>query len=1261
MKKILLIIFVFISVYAKSQTVDNIRKDTIKHRAKGNVTRKYHGTNSYEFETNKNSFNFNKNITVNGSPIGGGGVTQPFDSLTLNPNIPFLQGSLEPYSFYADSTTKTVIITDDGGSISYVNATIAFPFINTLPDTLFPCTAISGEMIDVSSGRGLLDVRVTDRDTLDLAQTYIGLVKDTTPPNRIGIANQLNFQFNCNTSMWSLGDRLYVVRGDSLTNEPAMPPSYNLFVGRVLSVDATEGVIGVNAIPFNGNDTETNIQGILNGIVTQKPSINDTIYAGGDLFFYTTNDENPLIDLPFISNMSRDNLNTLTNTGPNGAAQVQLTYGTATNAQTNYIYIDVTSTPTLAVSTISFPDNGIRIAECAVFDQATHEVNGFAYFQRFNNAVDGSEADGWISKASKRIRLSGSVWESGITPSVTLTTVGGSIDSLDVSNNSGIVWQFNRQSADATNGTRYLWVNSPTGEQWITDLNQIDVDAQGNSLRQDDEGYVITGIYIQNSGDFGDYIQLYAPNGSYTVGGFFGSTQEDVVLDVDNTAVTNVTSKYSKVAVRHFRIPLEYEVTGGGTLINLADAVLGEDYIDDRGQVLGSAGGASGGTSPNTTFTDAEFGIFNSADATKQATFDASQISTGQLRTYTFPNNDGILATLTNIDSTLEAQNADIVKTINIGTSSYISEDSVSVGKGFEGLKYDPDKSIGISVDSAGASSGVSASVIPDLIETSILAFRGLNDGSFILATPDSLIISYVDPVNGATTLVIKDDTTHADGTEGSTPVIFKVKEIYDENGRVTGGGGSLPCATCESNILRVDAVLLDSLLVINQAKDDTATLRELIEGSVGSSPYYEKTLLNQTFVDSIRLNWGRTVYNDYVVSANIAPKFVVDSAIDGNVATINLIGNGFALYDSNYTNLGLVFDGAPGINNIGIFEYQSGRVYLNIFDQYLDDNTPPTLLSGEIGNINDSTVVFTFNEEVNIDAVGWTIEANSVSQTISSVTNSGGTNPRFILSAPLANTDVIEATYDGLGNTEDLNGNDLAALTDSSITNNIGTANIPANPTVYLPMTGNANDQSGNGYDGVTTATLTTDRFGSANSAYLFNGIDDTLSLTNSGIIPILTSQNVGSVSLWLEPVDATPSAISMMFSASQQSTALSFDITNRTDGLLRYRTSDGVNQTQVSTTITISDATWHNFIVTSDGVTTTLYLDGVDVTGTLIGIDGLWFNDIPLDNCFLGARWLNNAAFPSSYFNGKLDDFLIYPRVLNASEISQLANDKP
>ena len=62
-----------------------------------------------------------------------------------------------------------------------------------------------------------------------------------------------------------------------------------------------------------------------------------------------------------------------------------------------------------------------------------------------------------------------------------------------------------------------------------------------------------------------------------------------------------------------------------------------------------------------------------------------------------------------------------------------------------------------------------------------------------------------------------------------------------------------------------------------------------------------------------------------------------------------------------------------------------------------------------------------------------------------------------------------------------------------------------------YYPFNGNANDESGNGRNGVVTgATLTSDRFGSANSAYYFDGVGNKI---NCGDFhPTVTSFSVSA-----------------------------------------------------------------------------------------------------------------------------------------------------
>src|SRR5450631_1606614 len=67
-----------------------------------------------------------------------------------------------------------------------------------------------------------------------------------------------------------------------------------------------------------------------------------------------------------------------------------------------------------------------------------------------------------------------------------------------------------------------------------------------------------------------------------------------------------------------------------------------------------------------------------------------------------------------------------------------------------------------------------------------------------------------------------------------------------------------------------------------------------------------------------------------------------------------------------------------------------------------------------------------------------------------------------------------------------------------------------------YYPFNGNANDASGNGINGtVNGATLIPDRFGIANRAYSFNGVDNYV-----GFAGVPTSQvDNWTMTAWLQP----------------------------------------------------------------------------------------------------------------------------------------------
>ena len=84
-----------------------------------------------------------------------------------------------------------------------------------------------------------------------------------------------------------------------------------------------------------------------------------------------------------------------------------------------------------------------------------------------------------------------------------------------------------------------------------------------------------------------------------------------------------------------------------------------------------------------------------------------------------------------------------------------------------------------------------------------------------------------------------------------------------------------------------------------------------------------------------------------------------------------------------------------------------------------------------------------------------------------------------------------------------------------------MATADLQDGLVAYYPFCGNANDASGNSHDGdVQGPILTADRFGNADSAYFFDGVNDNIRLPASQDFA-LTSWTISG---WLYMVDYPP-----------------------------------------------------------------------------------------------------------------------------------------
>ena len=87
------------------------------------------------------------------------------------------------------------------------------------------------------------------------------------------------------------------------------------------------------------------------------------------------------------------------------------------------------------------------------------------------------------------------------------------------------------------------------------------------------------------------------------------------------------------------------------------------------------------------------------------------------------------------------------------------------------------------------------------------------------------------------------------------------------------------------------------------------------------------------------------------------------------------------------------------------------------------------------------------------------------------------------------------------------------SSLSHDDLTATFDTASLSRGLIAYFPFTGNANDSSGNGHNGVArNATLTMDRNGISNSAYYFNGNSSYIKVPNHKDLNLTGSFSISS-----------------------------------------------------------------------------------------------------------------------------------------------------
>ena len=216
-----------------------------------------------------------------------------------------------------------------------------------------------------------------------------------------------------------------------------------------------------------------------------------------------------------------------------------------------------------------------------------------------------------------------------------------------------------------------------------------------------------------------------------------------------------------------------------------------------------------------------------------------------------------------------------------------------------------------------------------------------------------------------------------------------------------------------------------------------------------------------------------------------------------------------------------------------------------------------------------------------------------------------------------------------------------------------------------YYSFDGNADDQSGNGYDGtVYGATLTTDRFGASGNAYSFDGIDDYISVdyTAAFQLPVIT------LSAWVLPTVDLSAATSPAWVVGRGEdfatdlAAFNLLVANSAapwaNGVTVLYESSGGGDRIFGTNVYPEMGKWTHLVASRDaGGLLSIYSDG--------SLIGQWSSTAdPAANSFqdllIGAYWYvptPATAVITNFFTGAIDDVMIYNRALTPDEIGDLS----
>jgi hypothetical protein len=206
------------------------------------------------------------------------------------------------------------------------------------------------------------------------------------------------------------------------------------------------------------------------------------------------------------------------------------------------------------------------------------------------------------------------------------------------------------------------------------------------------------------------------------------------------------------------------------------------------------------------------------------------------------------------------------------------------------------------------------------------------------------------------------------------------------------------------------------------------------------------------------------------------------------------------------------------------------------------------------------------------------------------------------------------------------------------------GAQNIP-NIVACFPFSGDASDASGHSHNGVVYgATLTSDRFGHPNSAYMFNGTTDSIVVPNFG--SIIANDEV-TISFWSK-ANSVVSQIPFMLAPDNTSDRLAIHVQYNNSG-------------NCAAIFDWGDIAGGGRIVYQPDLASTAWQHYVCIVSASQSKMEMWENGVLIASSTSTSTILNRGrnlhiGGVTYMWHGALDDIMIFNRALTSTEINTL-----